>query len=324
MAVYNSSVRLGLFIIFLGASVAALNIGGREVKVLEQKTNWNRALQLCNEHNMEMLTINNQQEEDQLTAIIMEYNVGKVWLGANKLAQNSFSWVTNGRTLNYTGWGEGEPNNVGNEDCVMRGPGSNTWNDVTCGNTGNAVVCSHRELQAQCDAEKIQLESKFEKQQQDHQDLRLEQLLSLKETQLNITTLTNDFKKEKSGHDSCVEERKQLTGDHNDLLQKFKETQSEMTRLGAELEQQGKQHDGCVIDRRRLNEQNLDGQLERFRLSKEVEKQEVVLEHYKRNNILLIVFLVIAMAGNVLLVTAQIVQLRRPPTSSKDIELSKQ
>lgn len=186
------------------------------------------------------------------------------------------------------------------------------------------VVCSHRELQAQCDAEKIQLESKFEKQQQDHQDLRLEQLLSLKETQLNITTLTNDFKKEKSGHDSCVEERKQLTGDHNDLLQKFKETQSEMTRLGAELEQQGKQHDGCVIDRRRLNEQNLDGQLERFRLSKEVEKQEVELEHYKRNNILLIVFLVIAMAGIVLLVTAQIVQLRRPPTSSKDIELSKQ
>lgn len=56
--------------------------------------------------------INSQAEEDQVTAFIAEYELWSIWLGAKKNHHDPFRWVKNKQNLNYTAWGEGEPNAV--------------------------------------------------------------------------------------------------------------------------------------------------------------------------------------------------------------------
>ena len=63
---------------------------------------------------------------------------GLAWIGGDDLtAEQAFGWLDG--TIGYTNWSTGEPNDIGNEDClVMYADG--TWNDQSCEIT-SPVVC---------------------------------------------------------------------------------------------------------------------------------------------------------------------------------------
>lgn len=68
---------------------------------------------------------------------------GSAWVGGNDRTSEG-NWVfPDGRSMTYTNWSSGEPNNSGNEDCVQfnwLSPG--IWNDAKCGNTYKAIYYS--------------------------------------------------------------------------------------------------------------------------------------------------------------------------------------
>jgi hypothetical protein len=79
-----------------------------------------------------METLAEAQWVDQVT------NNEEWWIGLTDVAQeNIFVWV-DGSLLSYNYWQSGEPNNSGNEDCVLlRDVG---WNDQACGD-GRRWIC---------------------------------------------------------------------------------------------------------------------------------------------------------------------------------------
>lgn len=83
-----------------------------------------------------LATIRNQAEEDWIFKTFTDYKDEKrlLWIGLSDTAMKfHFSW-SSGESVSYTGWGKGEPNNVGSgEDFVAifyRGHHqANQWND---------------------------------------------------------------------------------------------------------------------------------------------------------------------------------------------------
>jgi hypothetical protein len=57
-----------------------------------------------------------------------------MWLGSTDAdEEGTFFWVSSGKSLNFTNWREGEPNNNRrNEDCVEMAFDTGRWNDVGC------------------------------------------------------------------------------------------------------------------------------------------------------------------------------------------------
>ncbi|KAJ8337083.1 hypothetical protein SKAU_G00383030 [Synaphobranchus kaupii] len=56
------------------------------------------------------------------------------WIGMSD-CQKEGTWMwSDGTRVDFTLWNPGEPNNVGEEDCVQGNwPNSNGWNDLSCG-----------------------------------------------------------------------------------------------------------------------------------------------------------------------------------------------
>ncbi len=62
---------------------------------------------------------------------------GNLWLGGTDSAtEGTWEWVT-GEAFNFTVWASGEPNNLGNEDCLETWHSGNDWND-SAGSTANS------------------------------------------------------------------------------------------------------------------------------------------------------------------------------------------
>ena len=71
--------------------------------------------------------------DDDIDNEILQIAAGgeNVWIGLRRdFDGNSWNWL--GRSSNYRNWEDGEPNDLGGEDCVeMYDVG--TWNDLDCG-----------------------------------------------------------------------------------------------------------------------------------------------------------------------------------------------
>lgn len=98
---------------------------------------WDESQAFCSSQGGDLVTINNQEENDWLLATFLphlpEYN--NFWTGFNDAAvEGEWEWVS-GEPVTYTNWAPGEPNNCGNEDyCWLIGvnyPEFNDWNDVS-------------------------------------------------------------------------------------------------------------------------------------------------------------------------------------------------
>ena len=67
------------------------------------------------------------------------------WLGLNDLAkEGTFVWDSSGKTPSFTDWKPGEPNNLGDEDCVrLFVHDFAKWNDAPC-HLKSRFVCQLR------------------------------------------------------------------------------------------------------------------------------------------------------------------------------------
>lgn len=64
------------------------------------------------------------------------------WLGAtDNLKEGEWIWQSSGKTMTYSNWTVGEPNNCcGGENCLEMSANLGTWNDASCTNSFS-VLC---------------------------------------------------------------------------------------------------------------------------------------------------------------------------------------
>ena len=115
----------------------------------EELERWDIAKDICAKDGMHLASIENQEEQDEVTALIQTIpappgyhpNLAAVYIGYNDLnVEDSFEWV-DGSQSTYTNWDIGHPFNFENSDCVSMKKLNGAWEDQKC-QTELAFVCS--------------------------------------------------------------------------------------------------------------------------------------------------------------------------------------
>ncbi|XP_060744746.1 CD209 antigen-like [Tachysurus vachellii] len=116
-----------------------LNLGWRVFRqniyyISTVKKNWNESRQDCIKRGADLVIINSTEEQE----FISKYSNGtEAWIGLNDTdTEGTFKWV-DGSPLTTKFWWNGEPNDYGNEDCVITGFRKaefniSTWADYPC------------------------------------------------------------------------------------------------------------------------------------------------------------------------------------------------
>ncbi len=96
---------------------------------------WEKAQQRCARDGGTLAVIETAEENQAIGLALGARPVqvsGSMWLGLNDRAQEgAFSW-SSGDALTHRAFRGGEPNNVGDEDCVEWSPTDGKWNDLSC------------------------------------------------------------------------------------------------------------------------------------------------------------------------------------------------
>jgi hypothetical protein len=94
----------------------------------------------CQSFGAELATFESRYENDAVAEVVLTLNRGRHLIGHHdRVTEGRFETVL-GTPTTFNAWANGEPNNVGDEDCVQL-DGSSIWNDTSCtGGTPN-VLC---------------------------------------------------------------------------------------------------------------------------------------------------------------------------------------
>eukprot|EP00038_Savillea_parva_P030119 m.75643 g.75643 ORF g.75643 m.75643 type:complete len:511 (-) comp9007_c0_seq2:85-1617(-) len=96
-----------------------------------------------------LASITSVSEHNFVTSLLSDAGVGSsgFWTGLTDVArEGTFTW-SDGSPFTFSSWGNGEPNNVGNEDC-METSRSGNWNDLPCHAPRRAICERPRATQA--------------------------------------------------------------------------------------------------------------------------------------------------------------------------------
>lgn len=99
---------------------------------------WFTADDLCSQAGGELAVPSDSAENDTFVAEVRGAGGPQVWIGINDTASEGLFFSVTGESF-ATQWGAGEPNNVGNEDCVAMLSNTN-WFDLGC-STAAHLVC---------------------------------------------------------------------------------------------------------------------------------------------------------------------------------------
>ncbi|XP_063405664.1 perlucin-like protein [Mytilus trossulus] len=96
--------------------------------------NWDTSSASCQAHHAELVTIETADENAFIYSITSKLG-GSFWLdGTDEYSEGKWEWASTGYALDYSNWYPGEPNNDGDEDCLMTGDSFKAlWNDDNCG-----------------------------------------------------------------------------------------------------------------------------------------------------------------------------------------------
>lgn len=139
----------GLHLIFqFGLILYLLSTAPRQYHFINQPVTWLEAQSYCREKYTDLATVDNMEDMNRLVkAIGSDVNV-RVWIGLRRGPFRRWQWSLGIGTLQFSRWGESEPNNIkGNEWCgelVKEG----TWNDHLCDST-KPSVCYQREFKSE-------------------------------------------------------------------------------------------------------------------------------------------------------------------------------
>lgn len=113
-------------------------VGNREVKYMSIPQNWFTAYEICRAYGMQLLTIHNERENEQVLALADIYKAQSAfWLGGNDLGHTGdYVWTGTGLKVVNAWWGPGQPDNPegGKEHCLeitYQWP-EPKWNDCPC------------------------------------------------------------------------------------------------------------------------------------------------------------------------------------------------
>lgn len=121
-------------------------IGDRNVVVMRHQHNWFTASEICKAQGMQLLTIRNDEENQEAITLGKKHNLTKFWFGATDLGhENEYVWTDTGLKIGYSRWMDGQPDDSGHdEDCAeinfKWNTEPNVWNDAGCKDKG-AFIC---------------------------------------------------------------------------------------------------------------------------------------------------------------------------------------
>jgi hypothetical protein len=102
---------------------------------------WLAAQLLCNNYGYDLVSINDDVENEFVTDLINVYDGSTDWwIGyTDQVSEGTFVWE-DGSGSTYDNWEPGQPNDFLGQDCAEIDP-DGTWNDTSCLFTFNAFVC---------------------------------------------------------------------------------------------------------------------------------------------------------------------------------------
>lgn len=122
-----------------GSRVKAMACPGKRFTIgktdycLQGPATWEVAQKTCFRDGGELAMIDTEAENASLFEHLgAKFVVANVWIGLSDEAdEGQFRWIS-GDPLESSAWRTGEPNNVGNEDCVEWIASDGRWNDLPC------------------------------------------------------------------------------------------------------------------------------------------------------------------------------------------------
>jgi hypothetical protein len=107
---------------------------GHTYQYFDKGMTWDEAKAECEKLGGHLVTITSEKEEKAVENLIKDGNMNVYWLGG-KSTNLELTWIT-GESTEYTNWGNNQPDNALNGDCVdiqrinISGLAANTWGDT--------------------------------------------------------------------------------------------------------------------------------------------------------------------------------------------------
>jgi len=112
-----------------------------------QTRSWIEAQFSCQQRGGDLASYHSQEEIDEFNKR-MDQNSHNLFIGLASDGFQGWTW-SDGSPVDYTNWGNGEPNGVNSEECAEMYPWDGTWNDVSCLEK-RGFICKRPKTYAQC------------------------------------------------------------------------------------------------------------------------------------------------------------------------------